>query len=86
MLELMSQEALRLGAERRREVALETMRDARRAESLRHATGVALVAMGRRVAGELSSEPASPAMAAAATVAPGPALATPRLQTSGDCI
>ena len=55
MMELMSQEALRLGAERRREVALETMRDARVAEGLRHATGVAIVANGERVSGEVSS-------------------------------
>jgi hypothetical protein len=52
MLELMNLEALRVGSARRHEVALETMRDARRAASLRHATGVALVAMGRRVSGD----------------------------------
>ena len=55
MMELMSQEALRLGVERRREVALETMRDAHAAEGVRRATGTAIVALGQRVAGELAS-------------------------------
>ena len=59
MMELMSQEALRLGAERRREVALATMRDARAAEGVRRATGTAIVALGQRVAGELTSGNAS---------------------------
>ena len=55
MMELMSQEALRLGAERRREVALATMRDVRASEGVRRATGAAIVAVGQRVAGELST-------------------------------
>jgi hypothetical protein len=54
MMELMSQEALRLGAERRREVALETMRDVHDAESVRHTTGAAIVAIGQRVSGEFA--------------------------------
>jgi hypothetical protein len=71
MLELMSQEALRLGAERRQEVARETMRDSRHAEGFRHATGVALVAMGHRVAGEIAGDSSA---------------AMTKLQTTGDCI
>lgn len=59
MMELMSQEALRLGAQRRREVALETMRDARAAESFRHAAGIAIIAVGQRVAGGITSGSAS---------------------------
>ena len=55
MLELMSQEALRLGVERRREVAMDMMRDVRAAEGVRHATGTALVALGQRVAGEIAT-------------------------------
>ena len=55
MLELMSQEALRLGAQRRREVALSTMRDARASDGARHAAGAAIVAIGQRVAGEIAS-------------------------------
>ena len=55
MLELMSQEALRLGVERRREVALDTMRGVRAAEGVRHATGTAIVALGQRVAGDLAT-------------------------------
>ena len=59
MMELMSHEALRLGAERRREVALATMRDVRAAEGVRRATGTAIVALGQRVTGELRSGNAS---------------------------
>jgi hypothetical protein len=54
MMELMSQEALRLGAERRREMGLATMRDVHRAASVRRVTGAALVALGHRVAGEIA--------------------------------
>jgi hypothetical protein len=79
MLELMSQEALRLGSERRQEVARETIRDARRAETLRHATGVALVAMGHRVAGNAPTPSRSVAIVASSAKAP-------KLQTTGDCI
>ena len=54
MMELMSQEALRLGADRRREVALETMREVRAADSVRSAAGAAIVAIGQRVTGEIA--------------------------------
>jgi hypothetical protein len=54
MMELMSQEALRLGAERRREVAVATMRDVRASEGMRRAAGSAIVALGQRVTGELA--------------------------------
>ena len=55
MMELMSQEALRLGAERRQEVALSTMRDVRASEGMRRAAGAALVALGQRIAGEIAT-------------------------------
>ena len=55
MMELMSQEALRLGAERRREVALSTMREARAADSMRRTSSAAIVAIGQRVAGEIAN-------------------------------
>lgn len=54
MMELMSQEALRLGADRRREVALETMREVHAADSVRRTTGAAIVALGQRVTGEIA--------------------------------
>jgi hypothetical protein len=54
MFELMSQQALSVGAQRRHEVAVETMRDARLSNGgARLAIGVALVAIGQRVAGEM---------------------------------
>ena len=54
MFELMSQQALSVGAERRREVAVETMRDARLSNgAARQVVGLALVTVGQRVAGEM---------------------------------
>jgi hypothetical protein len=54
MMELMSQVALEAGAERRREVAQETMRAARAADGgFRHVAGVAVIGIGRRIAGEM---------------------------------
>ena len=53
MFELMNQRALEVGAARRREVALETMRRAPVADGLRHAAGVAMITVGRRIAGEM---------------------------------
>jgi hypothetical protein len=53
MFELMNQRALEIGEERRREVALETMRAAQRpGGQLRHATGTAVMAVGRRIYGD----------------------------------
>ena len=57
MLELMSQEALRVGAERRREVALDTMRASRQSDGLRRAAGVAIVALGERLASAGEARP-----------------------------
>ena len=55
MLELMSTEALSVGAERRREVALETMRDVKAASGVRNTAALAIVAIGHRLtAGESS--------------------------------
>jgi len=54
MFELMNQQALSVGAGRRHELAVETMRDARLSGgSARQAVGLALVAVGSRVAGEM---------------------------------
>ena len=54
MFEMMNQQALSIGADRRREVALETMHDTQRSNgAARHAVGVALVSFGRRVSGEM---------------------------------
>ena len=54
MFEMMNQQALGVGAERRREVALETMREARQSEgTARQAMGIALVSVGRRLEGEM---------------------------------
>lgn len=54
MFEMMNQQALAVGAGRRREVAIETMREARFSRgAVRHAVGVALVGVGQRVAGEM---------------------------------
>jgi hypothetical protein len=53
MFELMNQRALEIGEERRREVALETMRASQRpGGQLRHATGTAVMAVGRRIYGD----------------------------------
>lgn len=53
MFELMTQRALEIGEQRRREVTLNTMREARRpGGQLRHATGTAVMAVGRRIYGE----------------------------------
>ena len=72
MLELMNGVALELGAERRREVALESMRAARAFENrLRQAAGAALMAVGEQLAGQ----PVDGDRPAAAR----------SLQTSGDC-
>jgi hypothetical protein len=53
MLELTSMEALRVNAERRREVLEQTMRDVKASDGWRHAAGVALVAAGQRIYGEM---------------------------------
>lgn len=54
MFELMNQQALLVGAGRRREVALDTMREARISNgTARHAVGIALVSVGRRLEGEM---------------------------------
>jgi hypothetical protein len=60
MFEMMNQQALSVGAGRRQELAIETMRDARRADgAARHAVGHALVAIGQRVAGEMPARRAA---------------------------
>ena len=51
MMELMSQQALEVGAARRREVALDTMRAARASDWRIRRIGSALVAFGNWVAG-----------------------------------
>lgn len=57
MFEMMSQQALSVGAARRRELAIETMRDARQADrDTHHTVGVALVGFGQRVAGEMPAK------------------------------
>ena len=54
MFEMMNQQSLSLAGGRRREVAAETMRDARRANgATRHAVGLALVGIGQWMAGEM---------------------------------
>lgn len=54
MFEMMNQQALSIGADRRRELAVETMRDARLANGgTRQALGLALVSFGQRVSGEM---------------------------------
>lgn len=54
MFELMNQQALSVGASRRRELAVETMREMRHrgADGVRRTVGLALVAVGQRVGGE----------------------------------
>jgi hypothetical protein len=56
MFEMMNLQALSVGAGRRHEVALETMREARLSDGgARQAVGFALVSLGQRVAGEMSA-------------------------------
>jgi hypothetical protein len=60
MFEMMNQQALSVGAGRRQELAIETMRAARRANgAARHAVGRALVTIGQRVAGEMPARRAA---------------------------
>ena len=57
MFEMMNQQALSVGAGRRIELAVETMRDARLSNgAARHAVGRALVSVGLRVAGEMPAQ------------------------------
>ena len=53
MFEMMNQQSLSVGAGRRREVALETMREAHVPRDTRHAVGLALVSFGQGVGGEM---------------------------------
>ena len=54
MFEMMSQQALSVGAGRRREVAVETMREVTLSSgTARQALGVALVSVGQRLGGEM---------------------------------
>ena len=53
MFEMMNQQSLSVGAGRRREVALETMREAHVARDARHVVGLALLSFGQRVGGEM---------------------------------
>jgi len=90
MMELMNDEAISVGAERRREVLANTMKSAR-GSSVRRAAGAALMAIGRRVAGDVpaaSIRPADRRVAAVAVSATGRARpSAPRtMQTTGDCI
>lgn len=56
MFELMSLQALDVGAQRRREVVLSSMRAARATDgSVRHAVGTALVSFGEWVYGDRNS-------------------------------
>ena len=55
MFEMMNQQALMVGAARRRELAAEAMRDARMGSAATQAVGVALVAVGQRMADEFPS-------------------------------
>jgi hypothetical protein len=60
MFEMMNQQALAVGAGRRREVAIETMREARLSNgAARHTIGLALVGVGQRVAGEMPAPQAA---------------------------
>jgi len=60
MFEMMNQQALTVGAERRQELAIETMRDARRANgNARQAAGRAGVGIGQRFAGEMPAKRAA---------------------------
>jgi hypothetical protein len=61
MFEMMNQQALSVGAERRHELAVETMRDSRVATGgARQALGIALVSFGQRVSGEMPARQAAP--------------------------
>lgn len=54
MFEMMNQQALSVGADRRRELAVETMRDSRLANGgTRQALGFALISVGQRVSREM---------------------------------
>jgi hypothetical protein len=57
MLELMSTEALSVGTARRREVALETMRDVKAAAAVRNAAALAIVAIGHRLTADEPTRP-----------------------------
>jgi hypothetical protein len=60
MFEMMNQQALAVGAGRRREVAVETMREARLSNgAARHALGLGLVGIGQWVAGEMPAPQAA---------------------------
>jgi hypothetical protein len=60
MFEMMSQQALAVGAGRRREVALETMREARLSNGVaRQAFGLTLVGIGQWAAGEMPAPQAA---------------------------
>jgi hypothetical protein len=60
MFEMMNQQALSVGAERRRELAVETMHDARLANgTARQALGLARVSFGQRVSGQMPASNAS---------------------------
>lgn len=60
MFEMMNQQALSVGAARRRELAIETMRDAHSSSRpARQAVGFALVGLGGRLAGEMPAQRAS---------------------------
>jgi hypothetical protein len=96
MLELTSDVAISVGAERRREVLSNSMRAAHGSGAgLRHAAGAALVAIGQRVAGDMAATAVvAPTGAISATrgVAAVPATgrarpsARRRMQPTGDCI
>lgn len=57
MFEMMNQQALAVGANRRREQAIQTMRDARHpgADAVRRVVGLGLVAVGQRLGGDAAS-------------------------------
>ena len=60
MFEMMNQQALSVAAGRRREVAVETMREAHLSNgAARHAVGLALVGVGHWVAGEMPAPQAA---------------------------
>ena len=62
MFEMMNQQALSVGADRRHELAVETMRDSRYANGGgRHTLGLALVSFGQRVSGEMPASATSQA-------------------------
>jgi hypothetical protein len=74
MMELMNDVALELNESRRRELALDTMREVRAPNGgLRGSTALALVAAGQWLAGD----------SVATDRQPSPA---PKMQISGDCV